>query len=99
MRALNGIGGRPHFGPMPSLEREITDFDTDVLQRSQGRFVLAEFWAPWCTACTRLHPALEHVAARRRGQLELVSVNIEMQSQLLEVQGIHGLPLVKAYFR
>ena len=99
MRQLDGQAGRPHFGPMPSLEREIADFDSDVLQRSQQRFVLAEFWAPWCTAGTRLHPALEHVAARLAGRLELVSVNIEMHAQFVEAQGVHGLPMVKAYFK
>jgi len=99
MRQLNGHEGRPHFGPMPSLEREVADFDSDVLQRSEERFVLAEFWAPWCTACTRLHPALENVAARLAGRLELASVNIEMHAQLVEAQGVHGLPMVKAYFK
>jgi len=97
MRAYNGAAGRPHFGPMPSLEREIADFDADVLGRSQRRLVLAEFWAPWCAACRRLHPALENIAARRHGRLELVSVNIEMHAELREVQAVHGLPLVKGY--
>lgn len=99
MRARNGAAGRPHFGPMPSLEREIGDFDADVLERSQRRLVLAEYWAPWCTAGRRLHPALEQVAARFPGRVDLVSVNIEMHPQLREVQHIHGLPLVKGYYR
>jgi len=99
VRARNGAAGRPHFGPMPSLEREIADFDADVLRRSQTRLVLAEYWAPWCAAGRRLHPALEHVAARFHGRVELVSVNIEMHAQLREVQQVHGLPLVKAYYR
>lgn len=98
MRARNGAAGRPHFGPMPSLEREIHDFDADVLRRSQQRLVLAEYWAPWCTAGRRLHPALERVAARYHGRVELVSVNIEMHAQLREIQQIHGLPLVKGYY-
>jgi thioredoxin-like negative regulator of GroEL len=97
--AVNAVAGRPHFGPMPTLEREITDFDADVLQRSQRRLVLAEFWAPWCVAGQRLHPALEHVAARQYGRLELVSVNIEMHAQVLYPQNVHGLPMVKAYFK
>lgn len=95
----DGHAGRPHFGPMPSLEREIRDFAADVHQRSQGRLVLAEFWAPWCTACTRLHPALEQVVARRTGRVELASVNIEMHADLVETQGVHGMPLVKAYLK
>lgn len=96
---LDGRAGRPWFGPMPSLEREITDFETDVLRRSHERLVLAEFWAPWCVVCQRLHPALEHVVAHYVGRVDLVSVNIEMHAQVLEPQGVHGLPLVKAYFR
>lgn len=94
---MNGAAGRPHFGPMPSLQREITDFDADVLQRSQERFVLAEFWAAWCTAGPRVHPALERVAARNHGRLDLVSVNIEMHPEILDAQHVRGLPMVKAY--
>lgn len=97
MPRLDGHAGRPHFGPMPSLEREIGDFATDVLERSHGRLVLAEFWAPWCRACTRLHPALEHIAAALHGRLELVSINIEMHPEVLDAQRVRGLPLVKAY--
>jgi putative thioredoxin len=95
----NGHAGRPHFGPMPTLEREIRDFGADVLERPDERVVLAEFWAPWCAACRRLHPALENVAARFATRVALVSVNIEMHDQVLEPQRVHGLPLVKAYFR
>lgn len=96
---LDGGAGRPFFGPMPSLEREISDFDTDVLQRSHERLVLVEFWAPWCTVCRRLHPALENVAAALTGRAELVSVNIEMHAQVLEPQGVLGLPLIKGYYK
>lgn len=96
---LDGGAGRPFFGPMPSLEREIGDFDADVLLRSQQKLVLVEFWAPWCTVCRRLHPALENVAAGLTGRAELVSVNIEMHAEILEAQGVHGLPLVKGYFK
>lgn len=96
---LDGGAGRPFFGPMPSLEREIGDFDSDVLRRSHQKLVLVEFWAPWCTVCRRLHPALEHVAAALTGRAELVSVNIEMHAQVLEAQGVHGLPLVKGYYK
>lgn len=96
---LDGHAGRPHFGTMPSLEREITDFDTDVLRRSRECLVIAEFWAPWCAACRRLHPALEHIAARLTGRMELVSVNIEMHAQVLAAQRVHGLPLLKGYYK
>ena len=95
----DGGAGRPYFGPMPSLEREIGDFDADVLRRSHERLMLVEFWAPWCVACRRLHPALEHVAARFIGRAELVSVNIEMHAQVLQAQGVHGLPLIKGYYK
>lgn len=95
----DGHVGRPHFGSMPSLEREIADFDNDVLQRSRERLVIAEFWAPWCLACRQLHPALERIAARLTRRVELVSVNIEMHAQVLAAQRVHGLPLVKGYYQ
>jgi len=92
----DGQAGRPHFGPMPTLEREIRDFDRDVIARSRERLVLAEFWAPWCSACRRLHPALENVTARQAGRAELVSINIEMHPQVA-AHAVRGLPTVRAY--
>lgn len=91
--------GPPFFGRLRSLRREVGDFRREVLQRSYYRLVLAEFWAPWCGACAHLRTALEGVRARDPGRFRLASVNIEMQPALVGAQRVHGLPLVKAYWR
>lgn len=84
---------------MPSLAGEIADFGRDVLAQSQAHVVLAEFWAPWCEPCTRLRPRLQRIVGEQAGRVELKSVNIEMHPEVVEAQGVEGLPLVKAYLQ
>ena len=89
--------GRPYFGVMRPLDREIMEFERDVLMRSWQRMVLAEFWAPWCPTCTVLRVRLERLAAAHPERFTLASVNVEMHGELLEDHGIEGIPTVKVY--
>ena len=95
----DGAAGRPFFGSLRTLQREVDDFEREVLLRSHRRPVLVEFWAPWCDACDRLRLALEGVRARQPARFDLVSLNIEMQPDVASRESVHGLPMVKAYWQ
>ena len=59
--------------------------------------VLVEFWAPWCTYCRRLAPALEQVAEEYRDTLVIGQVNIDEEPTLAEAEKIELVPTLLLY--
>lgn len=59
--------------------------------------VLVEFWAPWCTYCRRLAPALEQVAKEYEDTLLIGQVNIDDEPELEEEEQIEVVPTLLLY--
>jgi putative thioredoxin len=72
-------------------------FATDVVQASDERPVIVDFWAPWCGPCKQLGPALERVVQAARGAVRLVKINIDENPQLAAALGVQSIPAVFAF--
>src|SRR3954468_21224521 len=72
-------------------------FDLLVLQRSHQLPVVVDFWADWCGPCKALSPALEAAAAARKGRIELVKVDIDLDQRLAALYRVQGIPAVKVF--
>ena len=70
-------------------------FEKNAMQSSQP--VLVEFWAPWCTYCRRIGPALEKVADRYAGRMAVGKVNIDEEPVLAHREQIEVIPTLILY--
>jgi len=58
--------------------------------------VLVDFWAPWCSYCRRIGPALDRVADSRNDIL-VVKVNIDEEPDLARQERIEVIPTLVLY--
>ena len=58
--------------------------------------VLVDFWAPWCTYCRRINPALDKIADSREDVL-IVKVNIDDYPDLAQQERIEVIPTLVVY--
>jgi len=70
-------------------------FENDVIERSQERPIVVDFWADWCGPCHQLTPVLERAADEH--DVELVKIDIDANPELAQRYGVRGIPAVKAF--
>jgi len=80
---------------MPGFD--VTDFQTEVLERSKELPVLVDFWAEWCGPCRILGPVLERLASQAGERWELKKVNTEQFPEVSAQYGIRSIPNVKLF--
>lgn len=83
----------------PSASNNIVEvtqdnFQQTILEESQKRLVVVDFWADWCAPCKALMPMLEKLANEYKGQLLLAKVNCDEQQTIAAQFGVRSLPTV-----
>lgn len=58
----------------------------------EGVPALVEFWAPWCTYCRRIGPAMEQVAKQYGDRLLVAQINTDDEPELARRYGIEVIP-------
>jgi putative thioredoxin len=72
----------------------VDNFMTDVVEASNTKPVLVDFWAPWCGPCQALMPMLERLADDYGGRFLLAEVNTDEQQQLATHFQVRSIPMV-----
>ncbi len=72
-------------------------FQTEVVEASRERLVVADFWAPWCAPCRMLGPILERVVASMPGKVTLAKINVDGNPALSAQWRVRSIPSVKAF--
>lgn len=63
----------------------------------EGKAVLVDFWAPWCSYCRRINPAYDKVAQQYGEELVVAKVNIDDEPQLAQKEQIEVIPTLVLY--
>jgi putative thioredoxin len=79
------------------MSTEITDFQTDVIERSKTIPVLVDFWAEWCGPCRVLGPILDRLAERDGPRWALAKVDTDRHQDLAARYNVRSIPNVKLF--
>lgn len=74
-----------------------TDFDTQVLKKSNSVPVVTDFWAAWCAPCRALTPVLTKLTNEYAGKFFLAKIDTDAERELAAEQGVRSLPTIKIY--
>lgn len=86
---------------MSIVDTSFDTFEQDVLQVSQTRPVLVDFWAQWCSPCLVIAPVLKRVVDDLKGQVLLAKLEVD-EGENMKLAGhyrVRGFPTVMLFHK
>lgn len=73
-----GLGHQPTVGQLPDLEfARMGSGEPDRLGAYEGRPLVINFWASWCTPCLAELPRFEQTYQAHKGQVTFLGLNLQ----------------------
>jgi len=79
------------------IDIDQSEFDKKVVDASEHKLIVVDFWAPWCGPCKQLTPIMEKVANENSDEFELVKINIDENKEVASQLRIQSIPTVYAF--
>ena len=75
---------------------EITSVDLKE-KINKGEKLIVEFWAEWCGPCKMMKPIFERVANSNQSDVQMYTMNVDMNRESAASLGIRSIPTVKVF--
>ncbi len=62
------------------------------LFRKSSLPILVDFYSPTCAPCQMMHPVVENLARRRRGEIMVIRLNVNLHPEIGTSFGVQGVP-------
>ena len=79
------------------IDVDEANFNEKIIEASENKLILVDFWAPWCGPCKQLTPILEKVVKKSTEKVILAKVNIDENQQIASQLRIQSIPTVFAF--
>lgn len=81
-------------------QKAVERFRTEVVEPSQNKLVILDFWAEWCGPCKALAPMLEKVCAEYADKgVILAKLNVDEEQFIASQFQVKSIPTVYAMFQ
>ncbi len=82
-----------------SIDVTRENFTSEVLEISENKYILMDFWASWCVPCQKLSPILEEMEDSYNGGFKLVKIDVEQESELALQFQVVNIPNIKLFHK
>lgn len=79
---------------MAAMNMDTKQFE-EMMQ--EDRFLLVDYWAPWCGYCRRIGPAYDKLAQEQGDRLTIAKINIDQEPLLAHRERIEVIPTLVLY--
>ena len=79
-----------------TINIDLADFETQVIDASHVQPILVDFWADWCAPCIAIAPVLTRVVSSFEGKVQLAKLEVD-EGENMKLAGkysIRGFPTI-----
>lgn len=77
------------------MELTEENFENEVIESDIP--VLVDFWAPWCSPCKMIAPAIEEIEQEYKGKIKVGKLNIDDARSLATQYQVMSIPTIAIF--
>jgi thioredoxin len=79
------------------METTSEKFQEEVINASNEKPVVVDFYADWCGPCKMLGPIMEQLSEEMKDKAKIVKLNVQDSQEIASIYGVMSIPAVKMF--
>ena len=79
------------------IDVDEADFNKKIIEASESKLIIVDFWAPWCGPCRMVAPIVEEIAKEFEGQIKVFKLNTDENPNVASQYGIRSIPTLMVF--